>query len=80
LIEPLRAKRAARDIAQPLATTETSMRARAIATIASAFTRAFPASSLQAGLLRQIALLAGAVLFVWLLSLTHGLDLSAGFF
>jgi hypothetical protein len=56
------------------------MRTRAIATIANAFTRAFPASSLRAGLLRQIALLAGAVLFVWLLSLTHGLDLSAGFF
>lgn len=55
------------------------MRARATAAIVNAFTRAFPASSLRAGLLKQIALLAGAVLFVWLLSLTHGLDLSAGF-
>jgi hypothetical protein len=56
------------------------MRARATAAIANAFTRAFPASSLRAGLLMQTVLLVGAVLFVWLLSLTHGLDLSAGFF
>nr|WP_070099435.1 response regulator [Bradyrhizobium cosmicum] len=48
--------------------------------MANAFTRAFPASSLRADLLKQIALLCGAVLFVWLLSLTSGLDLSAGFF
>lgn len=55
------------------------MRARTIAAIANAFARAFPASSLRGHLLKQIVLFAGAVLFVWLLSLTHGLDLSAGF-
>jgi len=47
--------------------------------IASAFVRAFPASSLRANLLKQTALLSGAVVFVWLLSLTYGLDLSTGF-
>nr|WP_249799408.1 MULTISPECIES: response regulator [unclassified Bradyrhizobium] len=56
------------------------MRALATATIASAFARAFPASSLRAHVLKQLTLCCGAVLFVWLLSLTHGLDLSAGFF
>jgi hypothetical protein len=53
------------------------MRDRATTAIAHAFVRAFPAASLRAELLKQIALLAGAVLFVWLLSLTYGLDLSA---
>jgi hypothetical protein len=52
----------------------------ATAAIANAFVRAFPASSLRANLLKQVALLCGAILFVWLLSLTYGLDLSAGFF
>lgn len=56
------------------------MRALVTAAIANAFARAFPASSLRLGFVRQIALLCGAVLFVWLLSLTAGLDLSAGFF
>ena len=56
------------------------MRALVTAAIASALVRAFPASSLRAKLLTQIALLCGAVLFGWLLSLTSGLDLSAGFF
>jgi hypothetical protein len=56
------------------------MRALAIAAIANAFGRAFPTSSLRAALLKQIALLYGAVLFVGLLSLTYGVDLSAGFF
>ncbi|WP_375310567.1 response regulator [Bradyrhizobium sp. A5] len=56
------------------------MRTLAITAIANAFMRAFPASSLRADLFEQIALLCGAVLFVWLLSLTSGLDLSAGFF
>lgn len=56
------------------------MRAGAIAAIANAFVRIFPASSLQAEILKQIALFCGAVLFVRLLSMTYGLDLSAGFF
>ena len=56
------------------------MRALATAAIANAFVRAFPPSSLRANLLKQIALIEAAVLFVWLLSLTSGLDLSAGFF
>jgi hypothetical protein len=56
------------------------MRALVIAAIANAFVRAFPTSSAQVKVLEQIALLSGAVLFVWLLSLTSGLDLSFGFF
>ncbi len=57
------------------------MRALATAAIAHAFARGrSPTSSLRANLLKQIALLCAAVLFVWLLSLTYGLDLSAGFF
>ncbi|MHC1945375.1 hypothetical protein IF803_13410 [Bradyrhizobium sp. UFLA06-06] len=56
------------------------MRAVAIAAIANAFVRVFPASSLQANVLKQTAMLCGAALLVWLLSVTYGLDLSAGFF
>jgi hypothetical protein len=56
------------------------MRALVTAAVAHAFLRAFPTSSLRANLLKQIALLGAAVLFVWLLSLTYGLDLSAGLF
>jgi hypothetical protein len=56
------------------------MRALVTATIANAFVRVFPASSLRASLFRQFGLFCAAVLFVWLLSLTSGLDLSAGFF
>ncbi|WFU54298.1 hypothetical protein QA639_32335 [Bradyrhizobium pachyrhizi] len=56
------------------------MRAVAIAAIANAFVRVFPASSLQANVLKQTALFCGAALLVWLLSVTYGLDLSAGFF
>jgi hypothetical protein len=59
---------------------ETIVRALAAAAIANAFVRVFPASSLRAHVLKQLALFGGAVLFVWLLSLTCGLDLSAGFF
>jgi hypothetical protein len=55
------------------------MRALVTAAIANAFVRAFPTASLRANLLKQTALLCGAVLFVWLLSLKYGLDLSAGF-
>ncbi|WP_167406714.1 hypothetical protein [Bradyrhizobium forestalis] len=56
------------------------MRAVAIAAITNAFVRVFPASSLQANVLKQTALFCGATLLVWLLSMTYGLDLSAGFF
>lgn len=45
-----------------------------------ALVRAIPISPLWAALLKQVALLCGAVLFVWLLSLTYGLDLSVAFF
>jgi hypothetical protein len=55
------------------------MRALVIAAATNAFVRAFPTSARRANLLTQMALLCGAVLFVWLLSLTYGLDLSAGF-
>jgi hypothetical protein len=42
---------------------------------------AFPAnSSLKIELLKQLALFGGAVLLVWILSMTYGLDLSPGFF
>jgi hypothetical protein len=44
------------------------------------FIRVFPASSLQANVLKQAALFCGAALSVWLLSMSNGLDLSAGFF
>ena len=50
----------------------------AAAAIANVLVRAFPASSLQANVLKQTALFGGAVLLVWLLSLSYGLDLSAG--
>jgi hypothetical protein len=76
----VRARRATLDSARPIATPEAIMRALATAAIANAFVRAFPTSSLRANLLKQTALLCGAVLFLGLLSLTYGLDLSAGFF
>jgi hypothetical protein len=56
------------------------MRAFATAALASAIIWVFPASSLRINLLRQSALLSAAALSVWLLSMTYGLDLSAGFF
>ena len=68
-----------RTIQQPLSTPEDGG-ALVTAAIANAFVRVFPTSSLRANLLKQIALLCGAVLFLGLLSLTYGLDLSAGFF
>jgi hypothetical protein len=46
----------------------------------SVFARVFPASSLQTEALKQAALLCAAALLVSLLSMTYGLDLSAGFF
>ncbi|WP_271583947.1 hypothetical protein [Bradyrhizobium sp. CCBAU 45389] len=56
------------------------MRPTVAAAIADAFVRVFPASSSRANVLKQTALFCGAALLVWLLSLTYGLDLSAGFF
>jgi hypothetical protein len=56
------------------------MRTLVIAVITNAFVRAFPASTLRAKLLRQVVLLCAAVLLVWLLSRTWGLDLGVGFF
>nr|WP_247318590.1 response regulator [Bradyrhizobium sp. 141] len=56
------------------------MRALTTTAVTNALVRAFPASSLQAYALKQLVLFCGAVLFVWLLSTTYGLDLSAGFF
>lgn len=56
------------------------MREAAAAAIANFFIKHFPASSLQAKILKQAALFGAAILFVWLLSLTYGLDLSPGFF
>ena len=51
-----------------------------LAAIARVFFRAFPSTSPYKALLKQIALLCGAALLVALLTLTYGLDLSAGFF
>ncbi|MCK1389490.1 hypothetical protein [Bradyrhizobium sp. 1] len=51
------------------------MRAFAAAALANSFVRL-----LSTGVLKQFALFCAAVLFVWLLSLTYGLDLSVGFF
>jgi hypothetical protein len=56
------------------------MRTLATTAIANAFNRAFRASSLHANALKQLALFCGAALFIRLLSMTYGLDLSAGFF
>jgi hypothetical protein len=56
------------------------MLAPAIAAIASVFARVFPASSRQTEALKQVALFCAAGLLVSLLSITYGLDLSAGFF
>jgi hypothetical protein len=52
----------------------------ATSAIASALTRVFPASSPQAEVAKQVAMLCGASLLVSLLAMTYGLDLSAGFF
>lgn len=52
-----------------------------MATIARMLNRAFPAtSSLEADTLNQLALFCCAGLFVSLLMMTYGLDLSPGFF
>jgi len=51
-----------------------------LAALARVFFRAFPSTSPYKELLKQFALFCGAALFVALLVMTYGLDLSAGFF
>jgi hypothetical protein len=51
-----------------------------MAAITKVLARAFPATATEADILKQLALLCGAGLFVSLLLLTYGLDLSPGFF
>lgn len=63
-----------------LAIEEVIMLAPATAAIASVFVRVFPASSPRREALKQVTLFCAAGLFVSLLSLTYGLDLSPGFF
>jgi hypothetical protein len=53
---------------------------RDLLAIARVFFRAFPSTSPYKELLKQFALFCGAGLFVALLMLTYGLDLSAGLF
>jgi hypothetical protein len=53
---------------------------RVAAVVAIAVARLFPARSLQAKLFEQALLAAGAVLFVWLLSMTRGTDLGFALF
>jgi hypothetical protein len=48
--------------------------------IARILARKFPATPAEIEILKQIALLCGAGLFVSLLLMSYGLDLSAGFF
>ena len=51
-----------------------------MAALARAFSIAFPVNSPALETLKQLALFCGAGLFVLLLMLTYGLDLSPGFF
>jgi hypothetical protein len=56
------------------------MSALSTAAIASVFARAFPASSLQTEVLKQVALFCVTGLLMSLLAMTYRLDLSPGFF
>jgi hypothetical protein len=49
-------------------------------TLARTISRAFPATSPQLEILKQLAMFCGAGMLVWLLMETYGLDLSLGFF
>jgi hypothetical protein len=51
-----------------------------VTAIARAFSRAFPVNSVRAECLRQLLALGAAILFVSVLTASHGLDLSSGFF
>jgi hypothetical protein len=48
--------------------------------IARLLARRVPATQVEADTVRQLALFAGAGLFITLLMMTYGLDLSPGFF
>jgi hypothetical protein len=56
------------------------MQVLATTAIAGVFSRVFPASSLQTIALKRVAMFCAAGLSVSLLSMTYGLDLSAGLF
>jgi hypothetical protein len=49
-------------------------------TLARTISRAFPATSPQLEILKQLAMFCGAGMLVWLLMETYGLDLSLGLF
>ena len=51
-----------------------------MAAIARVLSRAFPVTSPEAEILKQLGLLCGAGLLVSLLMMTYGVDLSPGFF
>ena len=51
-----------------------------MAAIAKVIARAFPGSSPEAEIVKQIALLCCAGLLISLMMLTYGLDIGAGFF
>ena len=51
-----------------------------MAVITKVLARAFPAASVETSVLQQLALLCGAGLFVSMLLMTYGVDLSPGFF
>jgi hypothetical protein len=51
-----------------------------VAALARILARALPKKQFEIEILKQLALFCGAVLFVKLLMLTYGLDLSAGLF
>jgi hypothetical protein len=51
-----------------------------MAAIAKLLARRVPATQLEADILRQLALFAGAGMLVSLLMMSYGLDLSPGFF
>jgi hypothetical protein len=51
-----------------------------MAAIARVLASAFPATTTEADILKQLALLCGAGLLVSLLVMTYGVDISPGFF
>ena len=51
-----------------------------MAAITRVLARAFPATATETKILQQLAMLCGAGLLVWLLTMTYGVDLSPGFF
>jgi len=51
-----------------------------MAALARTIFRAFPVASPQLEIFKQLAMFCGAVVVVWLLTATYGLDLSPGLF